>query len=65
MGVGVQVLPRHLDRAKALLDYFGFLWELVKLKFEMVHMRNYLHPRIPLLKKVEKSYVGMVGYQIL
>jgi hypothetical protein len=31
----------------------------------MVQMRNFLHPRILLLKRMEKNQVGMVGYQIL
>jgi hypothetical protein len=65
MGVGVQVQPRHLDRAKVWQDYFGFPWELVVSKAEMVLMKNCLHLKTLLLKRMEMNQVGKVEYQIL
>jgi hypothetical protein len=65
MGVGAQVQPQHLDRAKVWQDYFGFPWELVVLKAEMVLMKSCLHLKTLLLKRVEKNQVEMVEYWVL
>jgi hypothetical protein len=65
MGVEVRVQPRHLDQAKVWQDCFGFPWELVVSKAEMVLMKNCLRLKILLLKRMEMNQVGKVGYQIL
>jgi hypothetical protein len=64
MGFGVWVQPRHLDRAKVWQDYFGFPWDLVVSKAEMVLMKNYLRMKTLLLKRMEMNQEGKVEYQI-